>query len=483
MARVLRRNLVLALLAAGFLPPAAAAENSKRLVVHEWGTFTALQDDYGRQVAGINVDDEPLPQFVHNLNRWILSRPLALPSEYSKGLPPRHPYVTVRLETPVIYFYPPQGQTSPLTLDVDVSLRGGWLTEFYPLAEAKAPGLTTSTSDFRRVPITSDTTGSLSWKNLSIGSNGSWPSTEEHVWLAPRKTAATPVGTSDGEAEKYLFYRGVGNFDAPLAISRMADPGRLDIRGCLNEVLSSGERATIRAIWLVHIRPDGKSAFRRTAPVEVSAHCDPVVATLQADFAEQEYEYGNIQKLEGQMRPALVAEGLFEDEARAMLETWNRAYFQKPGLRVFFTVPRVWTDARMPLSISAPAEIQRVMVGRIELKSPEQRALLKQLAHATISDPKWVNKIPNTPNARRFMKGDSDFGDLGVPIPADYRMYLDLGRFRNALVVAEARQHPSGSLSKFIAAYKLADIITPPVTVPSGATAAVGPPAGKPLSP
>ena len=33
----------------------------EELVVHEWGTFTGLQDDDGRELAGINIDDEPLP--------------------------------------------------------------------------------------------------------------------------------------------------------------------------------------------------------------------------------------------------------------------------------------------------------------------------------------------------------------------------------------------------------------------------------------
>ena len=42
---------------------AAPAVNkaSDRLIVHEWGTFTELQDASGHSVAGINVDDEPVP--------------------------------------------------------------------------------------------------------------------------------------------------------------------------------------------------------------------------------------------------------------------------------------------------------------------------------------------------------------------------------------------------------------------------------------
>ncbi len=374
--------------------------------------------------------------------------------DYCKGLPQRHPFVTVRLETPVIYFYPPKGQTSPVAVDVDVSLHGGWLTEFYPSAEARrAPGLRLNTLNLvrcahhghNRKPFleTSDDR-----RQPPLAADGGTRVART------RQTAATPVETSDGEAEKYLFYRG-WQFQAPLSIRHDVDRNRLDIRGNFSEVLSSGERATVNAAWLVHIRPDGNAAFRRAAAFDVGDNSNDIVATLKSDFALADYDAGNIRKLKQEMLQALAAAGLYEDEARAMLDTWNRAYFQKAGLRVF-SAHAVWTDARMPLAISVPADMTRVMVGCIELESPEQRGV-KRLASAVISDPSWVRQLPNSANAWRFRRGQSDFGDLGVPIPPDYQMYLDLGRFRNALVVAEAHRHPSESLRKFIATYQLED--------------------------
>src|SRR5437762_1225837 len=81
----------------------AGATADDRLRVHEWGTFTALQEGEGRALAGINIDDEPVPSFVHNLNPSIIVKPHAA-AEYHwrnqmKGTPQRHPYVTMRLET------------------------------------------------------------------------------------------------------------------------------------------------------------------------------------------------------------------------------------------------------------------------------------------------------------------------------------------------------------------------------------------------
>jgi hypothetical protein len=69
------------------------------------------------------------------------------------------------------------------------------------------------------------------------------------------------------------------------------------------------------------------------------------------------------------VKKALITQGLFADEAEAMLNTWKTSYFQKPGLRVFYIVPRAWTDYFLPLDLSVPARVNRVIVGRIDLGS------------------------------------------------------------------------------------------------------------------
>src|SRR5688572_2350117 len=127
MARVSRGQWVFSLVTCLLFPVATIASDDK-LVVHEWGTFTALQNERGEQLGGINIDDEPVPKFVHNLNPYVLQSSYALRGVFSKGAPQRHPYVNVRLETPVIYFYPPKSQRGPMQVDVDVLFRGGWLT-------------------------------------------------------------------------------------------------------------------------------------------------------------------------------------------------------------------------------------------------------------------------------------------------------------------------------------------------------------------
>src|ERR1041385_1541376 len=101
MSRACRMVLALAVVL-GFSWAAAVSRAGDPLIIHEWGTFTSLQNSSGTPIGGINIDDEPLPPFVHNLNPFILIQPHSISRYLSKGAPERHPFVTLRLETPVV---------------------------------------------------------------------------------------------------------------------------------------------------------------------------------------------------------------------------------------------------------------------------------------------------------------------------------------------------------------------------------------------
>jgi hypothetical protein len=179
------------------------AADSPRLVVHEWGTFTALLDENGEQLVGINVDTEPVPGFVHNLGRFILNDAVLTSQHWvhrQKAVPRNHPQVSLRLETPVIYFYPPAGAQLPLTVDVDVKFRGGWVTEFYPQADVSFP--TVHNGEFQFTDLTPRSMGHITWKNVLVGTNSPGPETSDHVWLAPRQVAAAGISTVHEEHEK-----------------------------------------------------------------------------------------------------------------------------------------------------------------------------------------------------------------------------------------------------------------------------------------
>ena len=79
----------------------------------------------------------------------------------------------------------------------------------------------------------------------------------------------------------------------------------------------------------------------------------------------------------------LTESGLYAKEARAMVNTWTTSYFQTDGIRVLFVLPQSWTDAFIPMTIMPkPKQVVRVMVGRLELLSPER----EQLAEAAVRD-------------------------------------------------------------------------------------------------
>ncbi len=414
-----------------------------RMQVHEWGTFTCLQDDDGREIGGINTDDEPVPEFVHDLKRSLLIEPDAAPPVLTQGAPSCHPDVTMRLETPVIYFHPADGAAAT-SADVEVAFNGGWLTQYYPDAIVDAPGIGEGENAFGH--IAPSTRGTLKWKGLKIGTDGKGPDTPANVWIAPRKVKAAGLTTAAGESERFLFYRGVGNVSAPLRVLR-GESGTLALKSRLPQAEET-QSLRVSQLWLVDIRADGSTALRDLGPVELTRDCARTIANVSAAFAPAGYAAKNLGKLRDSMRARLIAEGLFEDEADALLNTWELSYFKSPGRRLFFIVPRAWTEQTLPLKLSVPADVSRVMVGRIELITPEQRNLLRQISTGPASESKWLieNMLPPHPGTTR---------PTTAPEPDDYRAYVQLGRFRNALVLDEQAQRPSEPLKTFINNYKL----------------------------
>ena len=61
------------------------------------------------------------------------------PPPISKGIPRCHTDVTMRLETPVVYFHSREGFDRHF--DVSVTFGAGWLTQFYPEARVHAFGI------------------------------------------------------------------------------------------------------------------------------------------------------------------------------------------------------------------------------------------------------------------------------------------------------------------------------------------------------
>lgn len=89
--------------------------------VHEWGTFTSIAGGEGQAVRWLPLTGSTdLPSFVEHFRD----------ANFKVGLSG-----TVRMETPVLYFYAPR----KMTLAVRVGFSKGVITEWYPHASRVEP--------------------------------------------------------------------------------------------------------------------------------------------------------------------------------------------------------------------------------------------------------------------------------------------------------------------------------------------------------
>src|SRR5262249_5931934 len=78
----------------------------------------------------------------------------------------------------------------------------------------------------------------------------------------------------------------------------------------------------------------------------------------------------SIDSLYAELEAILVNQGLYADEAHAMVETWKDSWFEE-GSRLIYIVPRGFVDNVLPLTIDpAPEQVVRVFVGRLEIVTP-----------------------------------------------------------------------------------------------------------------
>lgn len=318
------------------------------LVVHEWGTFTSLQDSNGIAIGGVRPNAEPLPNFVHDqglLGSKGNTAGYEPGSLVGKTGTAALSEITMRLETPVIYFYPSAQKVSQVR--VEVTFPHGWITEYYPNGLVDNPGLKE-----RKIPA--DSPGTLIWSDLELSGREDGPATNSRIWLAPRAVDATSVKTLAGERERYLFYRGVAKLDSPVKAVTKGDE-------LIFEAAPAWQGQVKHLYVLADFRPDGRCAYR-SVPAGVR---EP---KLSPRFSENEYSKNNHAIIRELLRKQLIDDGLFPKEAEAMLNTWEHSYFRSEGLRVFFLTPKTWTDEVLPLKISPAAEVTRVMIGRIELR-------------------------------------------------------------------------------------------------------------------
>ena len=342
------------------------------LTVHEWGTFTTLQGATGGSLDGLQHETESLPHFVHSRTAAQPS-PFAVYGDTSLDVPIKH--VGGKMETPVIYFYT-KGRRH---VRVHVDFENGLLTQWYPNASIAAPSLGAKEASFS--DIAALTRSSLEWE-LDLTPAAAEPPSEmpsveqEDPWQFARETNADWVRNGSGEAERYVFYRGLGRMQLPMGVMAL---------GSSMTVVHNKGAEPMTAAFVLEMQASGVGRFKKLEALGAGQALSVSLGEIALRDKEQV-----VADLQGAVSAALVAQGLYADEARAMVRTWSRTWFASEGTRVIYMVPTKATEAILPMTIEPkPASLVRVLVGRHEYLTPdaerEVAALLAKRMSADVS--------------------------------------------------------------------------------------------------
>jgi hypothetical protein len=344
----------------GSLPPTPTTTSA--LVVHEWGTFTSVNGSDGALLEGLHHEEEALPTFVHGRGGSATGTPAE--QTRFKSMEGQPAGVTQKLETPVIYFY---GQVPQVHVRVDFPR--GVVSEWFPDASGFGPPVLPSPPTVMALP----TDGFMEWDATLVPGMTArdFPAAPpENIWTPSRRVASVPI-TAAGEKEQFIFYRGLGAFELPLAV----EVGAGDDISVHNRSAQASP-----AVFLLRVHEGGG------AIVELGSLAGGASLTrIPLPDGGKEHDLNiYMQTARARIATALVHSGLYADEAQAMVDTWSKSYFQSFGVRLLYVVPREWTDDLLPLAVApAPAELVRTLVGRVEILTPsEERALLARVADA-----------------------------------------------------------------------------------------------------
>jgi hypothetical protein len=351
-----------------------------KFIVHEWGTFTSFSGSNGVKLEFRPLADNDLPPFV--LNRSTQS---GIPNPFAKT----DFRARQRMETPVTYFYTDQ----PRHVRVRVGFPQGLLTEFYPPVEKMQPkfewfkneSMTNSELDWGDVWILPEdriqvdaTDSELATKMRERVLKRLVPRATDHEHYAyARETDSAmlyverpadkdrPIAPAGTFFEKFLFYRGIGNFELPLKLTAHSD-GHFEVANLGIDPL--------RSLFLVTVEGNG-IRFVKFDELRGGEQC--VLTQTPAESSSDELSEAVVK--------ALVEEHLYEKEARAMVKTWRSSWFGEQGTRLFYVLPQTTTDKILPLTVEPkPDETIRVMVGRLEIMTPQEESRITDLVRQSV---------------------------------------------------------------------------------------------------
>ena len=190
------------------------------------------------------------------------------------------------------------------------------------------------------------------------------PTDADALWNHARDVDASYVSTVTApgvarEWERFIFYRGLG--EAPLPIQ-----ARVGRRAYHRDHNGTGRRPSpVRACE----SRTGADAFSYAPALTTREGVSQSIPTMAGALPLDQF----VERVSDAVAQRLTESGLYAKEARAMVNTWKSSYFKTDGVRLLFVLPQSWTDRFIPMRITPrPAQLVRVMVGRVELLSEER---------------------------------------------------------------------------------------------------------------
>lgn len=335
--------------------------------VHEWGTFTVLSGSHGIQV--------PWYASFSDLAR--------LPAFVSPGIGSKAGLAKIRMETPVLYFYPERRQE----VTVDVTFTGGTITETFPHSVGGKIEFDPGTM-FMSVP--GHWTGTLlpPTDKAAVAGIPAIPETDHsEPYGAAREVPDAWIFQSDlkeipglqnqpqfPQQEKFIFYRGAGGAEIPIRTAMAGDTAT--VTNYSNGSLAFGVALRVRG---------GKASWVQIPAIPAApAGDEPAMNSSQVTFPQADRHLDEVEsELAGVWKKSLAEDGLTTAEASAMVETWRKTWFRENGDRILSLVPQATVDAMLPLKITpAPEKTVRVFVARIEMLAPEREERLVDLLNS-----------------------------------------------------------------------------------------------------
>jgi len=323
---------ILSLVAILMVVNQSSAAEPSGYAVHEWGVFRVNSlAEYAN--AELRAEWDDLPPFIYGLIK-------------GRAVPQHWGALEIRRK-PIVFFH----ADKPVQVRAEVAFPGGQAGVWYPATESPA------VFGNQKQPREADKlVWTLGIKQLPDGWRPKTPQppavAAEH-WINRIREVKSDMIFSryspnvlDVEQEKFLYYDGIFPQGKWLTVNVTKE----------NVSLKSNVKHPMFDLMIVDRRNDGLRVGR--------------VAELNAGEAVAKVEFTNedtaafTAKAATALRQQLTAAGLNDDEAASLVDLWKKEFFETPGLNLFYRLPQAEYDARLPLTLTPPAD-KRVRVGLV----------------------------------------------------------------------------------------------------------------------